>query len=190
MADNTVTFLVGPERFLADKEVLCSKSPLFEEMFSESANREVLIKDEAKVFVELLAFVNGQDVKIDRDNVLKILCASEKYKVQGLKFMCGAAMEKMLVQNKSATNVFQFLEASLLYNCTTTVDKTKDIILANPLAYLSTPQFLDISESTFRLIISSPEIISTCNSISLSRASQKWLSHNGHEREQPAVDLT
>ncbi|KAF8662660.1 hypothetical protein HU200_056262 [Digitaria exilis] len=130
-----VTFSVQGETFMAHKAVLAVRSPVFNAEFfgrmREAKEQLVTIEEmQPDVFRALLHFIytdslpdmDDQEGDIDNKEMIRhLLAASDRYRVDRLKFIC----QSILCKNLDVESVSATLALAYQHNC----DKLKDICL-------------------------------------------------------------
>lgn len=124
-SDSLVTFVINEKEFLINKDLLCSKSDVFENMFNskekESENDVIEINDiTCDVFKYLISFVETgslDNLKMNADinymeTLYDFIIAANKYNITDLIHLC----EQLLIKNTSKDNVVKHLNFALLNN--------------------------------------------------------------------------
>jgi TusA-related sulfurtransferase len=175
-----VTFLVGPDQIpiKAHKMALAFNSKVFHTMFYG----EFVEKDEDKIsidditpdiFQQLVNSVHGEDVDLNTSNVIQVLYGAEKYDLKILKQLCVSFTENKLGEQ----NVLRFYSGCLPFNCAAlVVEKCLAMILNNPIKYMETEDFLELSQDALIKIIKEPKI--NCTSVDIKKSITGWLRKN------------
>jgi hypothetical protein len=170
-----VTFLVGPDKvpIKAHKMTLAFNSEVFDAMFygGLTAEDEISIDDiTPDIFQQLVNSVHGEDVDLSTSNVTQILYGAEKYDLKVLKKLCVIFMESKLEEQ----NVLRFYSGCLPFNCAALVaEKCLARILSDPIKFMQTDDFLELSQDALIKIIKEPKI--NCTSDDIKKAIKSWV---------------
>jgi len=120
-----VTIVIDEKQLYINKELLCSKSDVFEAMFNsemkESNTDIVEINDITyDVFKYLISYMetgNLANLKMNADinytkTLYDLIAAANKYNIKDLRFLC----ENLLIKNTSKDNVIEHLNIAHLHN--------------------------------------------------------------------------
>jgi hypothetical protein len=114
------------EKFYAHRFILSGRSTYFENIFSNTANKQPLHRDrkarycldrpdvDPKTFLKVLEYCYTGVVKLKLDNVLEILALAEDFGIRSLKILC----QRYLTHNIDTANACMLLEMSVKFNAT------------------------------------------------------------------------
>lgn len=119
-SDSLVKFVIDKKYLYINKDLLCSKSTVFEAMFNsemeENKNNEIKISDiKFDVFNHLLLYVESgslTDLENCTETLYDLIVAADKYNIKDLLLSC----EKLLILNTSKDNVVKHLRVAHLNN--------------------------------------------------------------------------
>ncbi|KAL3081823.1 hypothetical protein niasHS_012765 [Heterodera schachtii] len=140
-------FLVGDEKELlsAHKIILVSASEVFEAMFrfdSQNGKAENVPDVEAAAFKVMLSFIYADDLsELNGENAMAVLCAADKYGIDGLIGHC----LQIPIQNLS--NVFLAHAYARLFNCEDFAHHCLRYIYQNAGKLLKSEEFLQIDQN-------------------------------------------
>ncbi|XP_058801018.1 protein roadkill-like [Phymastichus coffea] len=142
-----VSFIIGEKKIRAHKNILTTRSQVFEQLF---ANHETAEKKRSLVGVkdvryeamrEMLRFIyTGKVNDLDKMPV-ELLKAAEKYALPGLK----AIVEKTLAQKIKFENALEYLNLAKTYNASVLNARAMDCVINRLGDYVNTPEFRDLS---------------------------------------------
>jgi hypothetical protein len=117
--------------------------------------------------------VHGEDVDLNTSNVTQILYGAEKYDLKVLKKLCVVFMENKLDEQ----NVLRFYSGCLPFSCAALVaEKCLAMILSDPIKFMQTDDFLELSQDALIKIIKEPKI--NCTSDDIKKAITDWMRKN------------
>jgi hypothetical protein len=180
LSDEDVTFLVGPDQIpiKAHKMVLAVNSKVFHAMFYgefvEKDKDKISIDDiTPDIFQQLVNSVHGKDVDLSISNAIQVLYGAEKYDLKVLKQFCVS----FIGSNLDERNVLRFYSGCLPFNCAALVaEKCLAMILSDPIKFMQTNDFLELSKDALIKIIKEPKI--NCTSDDIKKSITGWMRKN------------
>ncbi|XP_032670147.1 speckle-type POZ protein-like A [Odontomachus brunneus] len=179
--ESLVIFVIGDERLYANKNLICSKSSVFDKMFNsqmkESETNEVEITDIKynilKLFLSYIQFTLLPNLVIDDIQTLsELFVVADKYDVQDLKLLC----ELQLIKLIDAKGYIEFFDMDLIWlRNTTYLEKYIGKLIQVQPESIRNPQLAELIETNSKYLIRIAKYTNTNMEVSCSFNTHKML---------------